>query len=273
MKIYLSADIEGVACISAPSETDMANSNEYAPFRKQMTDEVVAACAGAFAGGAEHVVVKDAHSTGRNLDPHAIAAPGDKRLQLIRGWSGHPFSMVQGIDDSFDRAVFIGFHSAAGRGGNPLSHTVNGRVFARIELNGEVASEFRLYGLAAASVGVPIAFLSGDRAQCEEAERLAPGIKTHVTFEGFGPSVLSIPPQESVDRIRAGVQQALAVGSASCMEIPKDFDLKATFARAHDAYSRSFYPGIRQVSDTTLEFKSKKLVDVLTFINIASRMA
>ena len=40
MKVYLSADIEGVACISAPSECDMSHA-DYPPFRAQMTAEVV----------------------------------------------------------------------------------------------------------------------------------------------------------------------------------------------------------------------------------------
>ena len=272
MKIYLSADIEGVACISAPNESDMAHAAEYAPFRKQMTDEVVAACAGAFEAGASHIVVKDAHWTGRNLDPHAFSTPADKQLQLIRGWSGHPFSMVQGIDASFERAVFVGYHSAAGRGGNPLSHTVSGRLFARIELNGKNASEFRLFALAAASVGVPVAFLSGDLAQCEEAERAMPGIQTVATLEGFGPSVLSLSPDESVRRIREGVRQAVSGDAPACMAVPNQLDLRVTFAKAHDAYSRSFYPGVRQLSDTTLQLESDKLFDVLTFIKIASRM-
>jgi D-amino peptidase len=272
MKIYLSADIEGVACISAPTEADMSHPNEYAPFRKQMTDEVAAACTGAYAAGAELVVVKDAHWTGRNLDPHALPVPADKRLQLIRGWSGHPFSMVQGIDASFEQALFIGYHSGAGRGGNPLSHTVSGRLFARMELNGENASEFRLFALAAASGGVPVTFLSGDRAQCDEARELAPGIATVATLEGFGPSVLSISPKESVRRIREGVQAAVAAGEAACMAVPKAFDLHVSFVKAQDAYSRSFYPGVRQISDTTLQLESSQLLDVLAFIKIASRM-
>ena len=271
MKIYISADIEGVACISAPSECDMS-SPDYAPFRQQMTAEVGAACEAAFAADAQHVVVKDAHWTGRNLDPHQLNAPEGRQLQLIRGWSGHPFSMVQGIDSSFDRALFIGYHSAASRGGNPLAHTVSGRLFSCIELNGQVASEFLLFALAAASVQVPVSFLSGDRAQCEEAAQLIDGIVTVATLEGHGPSVLSILPQEAVKRIREGVQRSLSGKPAALLPMPKEFSFKLGFARAAEAYSRSFIPGVRQVSDTELLLETRNYFDVLTVLKIASRM-
>ena len=46
MKIYISADIEGVTGVTHWDETDLAKS-ESSLFREQMTEEVVAACQGA----------------------------------------------------------------------------------------------------------------------------------------------------------------------------------------------------------------------------------
>jgi len=81
--------------------------------------------------------------------------------------------MVQGLDASFAGAAFVGYHSAAGSNGNPLAHTFSGS-FARVELNGVTASEFVIYAYAAASVGVPVVFLSGDKVLCEEAQAAMP---------------------------------------------------------------------------------------------------
>ena len=63
-------------------------------------------------------------------------------VQLIRSWSGSPEMMVEGLDSSFDAAFFVGYHNAAGEGGNALSHTINGGVVHRITVNGQPASEF-----------------------------------------------------------------------------------------------------------------------------------
>lgn len=270
MKIFISADIEGAACICAPAEADMGQQPEYAPFRDQMTAEVAAACAGAYAAGADHVVVKDAHWTGRNIDPHKLAAPEGKALQLIRGWSGHPFSMVQGLDASFAGAAFVGYHSAAGSGGNPLAHTFSG-MFARIELNGAVASEFVIYAYAAATVGVPVVFLSGDKVLCGEAQALVDGIVTVSTLEGFGPSVVSILPGEALRLIESGMRRAASARAARALPMPRDFAFKLSFNKARDAYERSFYPGAKQVSDTELLLETKNYLEVLTFLQYMAK--
>lgn len=46
MKVYISADIEGVTGTTHWDETQLSK-GDYAPFREQMTAEVVAACEGA----------------------------------------------------------------------------------------------------------------------------------------------------------------------------------------------------------------------------------
>jgi D-amino peptidase len=274
-KLFISADIEGVACISAPVEVDKAHPAEYAPFQRQMTAEVAAACAGAWAAGVESIVIKDAHWTARNIDPHALTAPRGKQLQLIRGWSGHPFAMVQGLDDTFDGVAFIGYHAAGGCGGNPLAHTVSSRMFARVELNGRTASECLIYAYAAASVGVPLVFLSGDQQLCDEASGLIHGLRTVATLQGFGASVQSILPADAVQRIQAGMQAAVqraAEGSgAAPLALPEAFDFKLCFNKASDAYAKSFFPLVRQVSDTELVLQTRRYFDVLTFLWFAAQ--
>ena len=77
MKVFLSADMEGTAGVTAWSETEH-DKPDYPQFQALMTAEVVAACEGALAAGATEIIVKDAHHTGRNLlvDPQ-------RRLYLI----------------------------------------------------------------------------------------------------------------------------------------------------------------------------------------------
>jgi D-amino peptidase len=274
-KLFISADIEGVACISAPVEVDKAHPAEYAPFQRQMTAEVAAACAGAWAAGVESIVIKDAHWTARNIDPHQLAVPAGKELQLIRGWSGHPFAMVQGLDESFDAVAFIGFHAAGGCGGNPLAHTISSRAFARVELNGHTASECLIYAYAAASVGVPLVFLSGDQQLCDEASGLIDGLHTVATLQGFGASVQSILPAEAVKRIQSGVQAAVESAARGPdvvpLALPEAFTFKLCFNKASDAYAKSFFPHVRQVSHTELVLETQRYFDVLTFLWFAAQ--
>ena len=174
------------------------------------------------------------------------------------------------IDERFDALAFIGYHCAASQGGNPLSHTFSG-MYHRVELNGQVASEFLLYAYAAASVGVPLVFLSGDRSLCQQAEALIDGIVTVATLEGRGPSVTSLLPSESLRLIEAGITRALSKPAPAPLRLPAEFHFKLTFHRPSDAYAKSFYPNVRLVSDTEVLLETRRYLDVLTLLQFAAR--
>ena len=114
MKVYLSADIEGTAGITTWPEAEMHDPN-YPEHREKMTREVLAACDGAIAAGAKDILIKDAHDTGRNI----LQADLPECARLIRGWSGHPFSMVQELDATFDAAMLLGYQRMAPAGRQP----------------------------------------------------------------------------------------------------------------------------------------------------------
>src|SRR3569833_3342526 len=127
MKIYISADIEGTAGITHWEEADKTHAT-YMEFRERMTDEVVAACEGAIEAGANERANKTNTKENQNKDAQEtkhnnIAAKLPDCARLIRGWSGHPFSMVQELDASFDALLFVGYHATAGSDDNPLAHT------------------------------------------------------------------------------------------------------------------------------------------------------
>jgi D-amino peptidase len=56
MKVYISADMEGVTGVSHWEEVDH-NKSAYIQFQKQMSLEVAAACEGAVAAGAKEILV------------------------------------------------------------------------------------------------------------------------------------------------------------------------------------------------------------------------
>jgi D-amino peptidase len=188
MKVFISADIEGTAGITNWDEARKPHA-DYPEHRQQMTREVLAACDGANAAGAKEILIKDAHATGRNI----LQADLPESVRLIRGWSGHPMSMVQELDKSFDAALFIGYHSKAGDETNPLAHTLTGEVM-RMRINGVPTSEFLLHAYAAATVGVPVVFVSGDWQLCTDIKETNSNITAVAVSEGIGPSTVSLAP-------------------------------------------------------------------------------
>lgn len=267
MKIYISADIEGCAGMAAPSEANPEHS-DIRYFQEQMTLEVNAACEGALAAGATEIYVKDAHWTGRNINPRRLP----KQVRIIRGWTGHPFSMMAELDRTFSGAVFIGYHDRAGSGGNPLAHTFSGRVVSEMRINGVPVSEFHVNTFIASSVSVPVLFLSGDQKLCDTAKRFHETLEVVPTMTGIGAATVSIHPDLAIDSIRAGVQRACA-GDIKRIPLPSAsaYAIEIDFKQPEGAYRSSFYPGVKQVSDTTLAYTSKDFFDIATMIHYCVR--
>jgi D-amino peptidase len=261
LKIYISADIEGTTGIVHRDETEKEKP-DYAEFQKQMTAEVAAACEGAIEAGAKEIVVKDAHWTARNI----ISSKLPEEVKLIREWSGHPFSMVQGIDESYDAAVFTGYHSRAGSDTNPLAHTLTGSSM-HIKINGRFASEFLINSYAAASVGVPVVMITGDKGICDEAREVNPNIHTVAVSEGVGTSNISIHPNLAVKMIKQTAKRAISGDISKCkIVLPGKFEVEILYKDNKLAYKTSFYPGARLDGTHTIRYDCADYFDVLRFL-------
>ncbi len=258
MKIFISADIEGVTGVNSWSETELSSS-EHKVFAEQMTEEVVAACEGAVAMGAKEIFIKDAHGSARNIDMRKLP----KCARLSRGWTYCPDCMVAGLDESFDAAIFIGYHSAAGYNGNQLAHTMSLKV-NYIKINGQIASEYVLNSYIASGYGVPVVFLSGDKMLCERAKDLNSSIETVAVNEGVGGATISINPELSCELIKEGVKKSLKHISSCKLKIPEKFDVEVNYKEHKDAKRTSYYPGVTQISTHTVIFTAKSINELKT---------
>ena len=264
MKVFISADIEGTA-VTATREGCRPGEFEYERSRKEMTAEAAAA-EGARAAGAELVVVKDAHGPGLNILPEELP----EYVQLIRSWSGSPEMMVEGLDSSFDAAFFVGYHNAAGEGGNALSHTINGGVVHRITVNGQPASEFLIYSWMAAWYGVPSVLLTGDKTLCEVGAELHPSLVTVPVKDDVGGRSQGLSPVLAHRRIREGAERAVKQDlSAARITLPEHFRVELTYKSHRDAYTKGFYPGAERVDAMTLAYETGDWYEANRFLLFA----
>ncbi|KUO53526.1 MAG: amino acid amidase [Desulfitibacter sp. BRH_c19] len=258
MKIYISADMEGV---TGASHWDEVNKEKevYQKLVEQMTSEVKAVCDGANNAGALEVWVKDAHDTGRNIDVSKLP----RNVKYSRVFSGHPFLMMQDLDSSFDAIAMIGYHSFAGSNGSPLAHTLDTTV-NYIIINDQYASEFLVNAYTASLVNVPVILVSGDEQLCNHVLEFNNQIKTIAVNKGIGKSTISIHPALAVDVIKEGIESALKNDlSKYHIELPDYFVVEISFFHPYMAYKASFYPGAEQISPNSILFKSENYFDVL----------
>ncbi len=166
MKILISCDMEGITGVTSWDHVDPSRA-EYQRFRHLMTWDANSAIEGAFEGGADEVVVTDGHWNGSNI----LIEELDRRAKLNSGIGTSQFSMMQGIDDSFDGVFFIGYHARASSENGILDHTWSTN-FINVWMNDNLVGEFGLNAALAGAFGVPVVMISGDQTACRQAREL-----------------------------------------------------------------------------------------------------
>ena len=249
LKVYISADMEGVAGIVSPAQ---AGGPDYEWARPLMLAEVNAAIAGAFEAGATEVVVNDSHGSHTNLRADLL----DRRATLISGRPS-PLGMVEGLDASFDAAIFIGFHAFASEPNAVMAHTYSGAL-RHVRLNGREVGEYGTAGMVAGHYRVPVVFVSGDRAFTEEATKFFPGVEALAVKEGLGFSAAkTMNPLEARERITAGVKAGLGRRpSIAPVAIATPIALDVELSEAVYAENAMLVPGMERIDGLTVRYRA-----------------
>jgi D-amino peptidase len=249
--------MEGIAGVVHRDDV-MRKGDDYKLFRELMTGETNAAIEGALAAGATRIVVRDAHGSARNIFPDKL----NKEAELIREWSGGPLSMMEGIDNSFDAVIFIGYHARAGAPGT-LSHTFTGKIF-ELELNGRKMPEAGLNAAIAGHFGVPVILVAGDSAVCQEAEQILPHVETVAVKQGIGRASKNLHPEKARELIKKKARAALKRLKMYTPYKPvPPYTVKITLVHHETAYKASWIPGVKRVGERTILFTSKDFMEVL----------
>jgi D-amino peptidase len=250
MRVYLSVDMEGVAGVVHEDQTnpiDPRCAGEYGRFRRLMTAEANAAVEGALAGGATRVVVNDSHWEMRNL----LAEDLHPAAELVSG-STKPRSMLEGIEEGFDAACFIGYHAQAGTAHAILDHTYTDRIY-QVRLNGQPVGELGINAALAGRFGVPVALVSGDQALAAECLALlgagtrAVVVKHAVARHG----ARSLAPGEACRQIRDGVAAAVRQPPAP-WTVPAPCTFEVDFCSTHHADMAELVPGSDRTGPRTV---------------------
>ncbi len=203
MKVYISVDMEGCAGVVHVDQTRRTG-HDYATARRWMTGEASAAVAGAYDAGATRVLVNDSHGDMRNL----VLEEMDPRIEVLSG-DLKPRSMVQGIEEKWDVALFVGYHAGAGSRAGVLDHTYYGRVVADVRVGGKRYNETALNALVCGTYGTPVGLVTGDETTCAQAKEVLPDVETVAVKSAVTRyAARSLHPEEARKRIREGAARA-----------------------------------------------------------------
>ncbi|MET8713463.1 M55 family metallopeptidase [Streptomyces sp. NPDC004735] len=251
MKILVSADMEGATGVTWPGDV-LPGTPQWERCRALFTSDVNAAALGFFDGGADEVVVNEAHWSMRNLLLERL----DDRVQMLTG-RHKSLSMVEGVQHGdVDGIAFVGYHTGAGTEG-VLAHTYLANSITGVWLNGTRASEGLLNAHVAAEYGVPVVLVTGDDLTCVEARGYAPGartvaVKDHVSRYA---AVCRTPARTAAD-IRAAAAEAAALAVRQTPVTGGSWTVELEFDAAHLAAAATVVPGVAPSGERRVAYTS-----------------
>jgi D-amino peptidase len=259
MKILISADMEGATGVTWPADVE-PGTEQWQRCRRMFTSDVNAAVAGFFDGGADEVLINEAHATMRNL----LLEELDERAVMLTG-RHKDLSMVEGIQQPDVSAVaFVGYHAGAGRDG-VLAHTYLPNSVTGVRVNGGPASEGTLNSLVAAEYGVPVVLVTGDDVTCADAATYAPRAATVAVKDSVSRySAVCRPPAVTAAAIRAAAEGAVKLaGRAEPASPAGGFRVEVDVDAAQLAQAAAVVPTVERTGERSVAYHSATAWDMI----------
>lgn len=262
LKVYISVDMEGIAGVVSNEQLGPSGF-EYQSARQWMTSEALAAIQGARDAGATQIVVSDSHGNGQNLLIDQL--PPD--VTIVRSWP-RPLMMMEGIDSTFDAALFVGYHSSTSNVSGVRAHTMSSATLTGVAINGTQMPEGGVNAAIAGYFGVPVVMISGDDAAVAEVSRIVGPmegaiVKRAISFH----SAATMTPKAAQDLIRtkakAGVVRRAGLKP---LVLAGDVTLDLSFKNYRTAEMLAYLSVVKRTDAHSVRFVGRNIVEVSRFL-------
>ena len=249
MKILVSADMEGATGVTWPADCE-PGTEQWQRCRAMFTSDVNAAVAGFLDGGADEVLVNEAHSTMRNLLLEVL----DERATMLTG-RHKDLTMVEGVQHGdVDGIAFVGYHTGAGTQG-VLAHTYLPNSITGVWVDEHPASEGYLNAIVCAEYGVPVVLVTGDDKACEDAKSYAPeartvAVKDHVSRY----AAVCRPPARTYADIRDGAREAVSLAQRHDVRTDGPFVVEVEVDATQLVTNACMVPGVDRVAERRVRY-------------------
>ena len=250
--IFVITDAEGVAGVCRQDQTDPKD----ADMRQLLTGEVNAAVEGFLSGGADEVIVWDAHDGSQSLSALTI----HPRAKLVMGGLGATMTCERG----YAGIAFVGQHSMANVRMGIMAHSYSSLGIQNMLMNGRPVGEIGTRAALAGWHRIPVIFLSGDTAAAEELKAIVPQAEVVAVKEGLARyTCITMSAEEARGAIRDGAARAMKkLGQIPPYRIegPVTFEIEHT-TRNSLPIDAGLAPGTEVVDDRTIRYKGKDFLE------------
>ena len=277
MKIFIAVDMEGITgVVHWPQPTtggrELADDENQ---RQQMTADVNAVIKGARSAGANEFVILDSHGSApprpnlrlKDIDPEA-------KLLSYRNYFGSTQDL---LEDGYDAIFIVGMHAVDGVADGILSHNFTS-TFKEIYFNGLRIGEIGFFALWAGIHNIPLTFLSGDDAACEEAKELVPDVVTTSTKKGITHGFALLYPEAQVraDLERGAAEAISNAGKIEPLGMSGPVEVKIIMGGGREtikADACAMFQWVERLSGTSIGFSVDTVYEALTSMRALHMLA
>jgi D-amino peptidase len=258
MRIFISADMEGLAGVVG-DEQRSRKGQDYQMARRWMAQEVNAAVEGAIKTGAKEFVVTDAHAGAINL-----ALPDLHEKAALIGGSNRPLSMMEGIQEGFDAAFFIGYHAMRGTQNACMDHTYSEARIMTVKFNGTPYGEIGINARVAGHFGVPVVLVSGVDKTAAEAKAFLGPVQAVTVKKAIGRGAAKSLSQAKVHQLlRLGAQKALKdLSRYKPLILPPPVEMEVDFVGTQQADRAQLLPEVERAGPRTVRAQGANFLEI-----------
>ena len=264
-KVYISVDMEGISGISGDDQLSPGGA-EYGRSRKLMAEDLNAAIRGALEAGATDILVNDSHGGQRNLLPEDVHASA--RL-ISHSFKRH--GMMEGLDETFDAVIFIGYHAKADAPRGLFAHTGSG-VLRDLEINGRSVGEGGMNAALAEWYGVPVVMVTGDDVAVAEVKESAPAARGVVVKRAINTRAVELKPlQQARQEIQTAAREALATTKRGAPQRAASYRVQMRFRNLTIPEVLTAFRDIQSVAPDTVAFARETMPEAYRLIRVFYR--
>ncbi len=254
MKIYVSVDMEGLAGISMWSEVTPGQSKESFDI---LYEHLKTLLEGLFESRkVDYVLICDSHAAGNNV--YYKITEVFENVEVVHGSLRKDF-MMAGLDRTFDRVIFLGYHAGVGARYGIMDHTYSSSVIHNLWINGQPMNEALINAAFAGYHQVPIALVIGDSVLREELQEALKGEYIYViTKESIGKfSAIMRSKPVVMKQIKEAAQRAVQIrkNRLPLVKFISPIELKIELNDASFADAVELMPKVERIDGRTVVFR------------------
>jgi D-amino peptidase len=238
--------------------------------RRMFTASANAASAAALAAGVTELVVCDTHHGGGNFIPEKLLQ--DPRITYYHhdvGMPGGKRRWMPGLDDTVDALMLPGHHAKVGTKDAFMPHTWT-QQWLDFRINGMSVGEIGIETCYAGHWNIPLVFVQGDEAACEEARQQFPGVVTAAVKWAKTPELATGVDaeeghRETAMRVAHAVERARS-GKLRPFKPTLPMTITVRLRTAEAAAKVAQRPGVRRIDDYWVEARVGRQADVVKWI-------